>query len=163
MTEAIQLLTAFLGAIGFSLLFHVRGRLILPASIGGMLEWGVYLLGLHTLDGIFLPCLIASAFSAVYAEVMARLLKAPATVFFLPTIVPLIPGSTLYYMMHYAVQSDWAMARYYRGLTIQYALGIAAGISLVWAVVDMLHKVRAKNHGGDDRSSDRSVGNRRRF
>lgn len=163
MTEAIQLLTAFLGAIGFSLLFHVRGRLILPASIGGMLEWGVYLLGLHTMDGIFLPCLIASAFSAVYAEVMARLLKAPATVFFLPTIVPLIPGSTLYYMMHYAVQSDWVTAQYYRGLTIQYALGIAAGISLVWAVVDMLHKVKAKKRTGDDRSSDRSVGNRRRF
>lgn len=155
MTIAVQLITAFFGAMGFSFLFHVRGRLILPAALGGMLEWGVYLIGIRLLDGVFLPCLIASAFSAVYAEVLARLMKAPATVFFLPTIVPLIPGSSLYYMMHYAVQGDMMLSRTYRELTVQYALGIAAGISLVWAVVDMLHKIR---HAGENR-----MDNRRRF
>ena len=53
------------------------------------------------------------------------------------------------------MQRDWVTAQYYRGLTIQYALGIAAGISLVWAVVDMLHKIR---HAGESRTD-----NRRRF
>ena len=34
MTIAVQLITAFFGAMGFSFLFHVRGRLILPAALG---------------------------------------------------------------------------------------------------------------------------------
>ena len=58
-------------------------------------------------------------------------------------------------MMHYAVQGDMMLSQTYRELTIQYALGIAAGISLVWAVVDMLHKIR---HAGESRTD-----NRRRF
>lgn len=160
MTTAIQLITAFFGAVGFSFLFHVRGRLILPAALGGLMEWGVFLVGSRFLDGVFLPCLIASAFSAVYAEVLARLLKAPATVFFLPTIVPLIPGSSLYYTMHYAVQGDWMMSQTHWKLTGQYALGIAAGISFVWAVVDMLHKLRERRHSGEKSGK---ADNRRRF
>lgn len=133
-------MTAFTGSLGFALLFHVRTRLLLPASLGGFFSWGIYLLGTHFLEGIFLPSILTAAFCALYAEILARLLKAPATVFFITALIPLIPGSGLYYTMSYIVQRDWKTAGEYGYSTAQYALGIGAGASLVWAFSDIIKK-----------------------
>ena len=43
MTVFVQLLTAFLGALGFAVLFGVLRRCLWVAAVGGMLTWGVYL------------------------------------------------------------------------------------------------------------------------
>ena len=40
----IQLATAFLGSFGFSLVFGLRFRWVLHASLGGLCCWGIYLL-----------------------------------------------------------------------------------------------------------------------
>lgn len=137
----VQLITAFIGSMGFALLFNTRKERILPASLGGLMEWGIYLLSARYVAGDFISGLIASAFSAVYAEVLARYFKAPATVFFIPAMVPLMPGGSLYYTMSYTVQEEWAMAREYGFATAQCALSISVGISLVWSANHMLHSV----------------------
>lgn len=128
------------GSMGFALLFHVRPRLILPAALGGFFNWGIYLISARFLDGVLTPSVITAAFSALYAELMARRFKAPATVFFIPTIIPLIPGSTLYYTMSSMVSKDWNAAREFGYTTAQYALGIAAGASLIWTLNDIIKK-----------------------
>lgn len=133
----VQLIAALLGSAGFAMLFHLRGKLVLPAGIGGMLCWGTYLLAEHFIGGLLIPSVIGSAFAAMYAEFLARRMKAPATLFFVPTVISMIPGSTLYYTMSYAVQKDWEQAHIYGSNTIQYALGIAIGICLVWAIGTM--------------------------
>lgn len=133
----IQLIMAMLGSLGFSLLFRLRPRILAPACLGGLGCWGLYLLAAHILDGIFIPTMLSAAFCALYAEINARLWKAPATVFFIPALVPLIPGSTLYYTMSSLVQRNGAMAAHYGILTGQYALGIAAGACIVWVFHDI--------------------------
>lgn len=140
----LELATAFIGSLGFAMLFNVRRRFWIPGSLGGMIGWGIYLLAKTQMHGVFMPCLIASAFAALYAEILARVLKAPATIFFIPSIVPLIPGSTLYYTMSFAVQRAWDTSSFYGFLTIQYALSIASGISLVWAFAMMITKLLKK-------------------
>ncbi len=136
-TIIIQLITAMTGSLGFCLVFRLRGRLLLPASFGGLLCWGVYLLGLEAWGGIFVPTLVSSAFAALYAELLARHLKAPATLFFIPAVIPLVPGSTLYYAMYHAEQQLWLQAKDYAVQTALFALGIAAGACLVWAAFEM--------------------------
>lgn len=138
--NVLQLITAMTGSMGFALLFHVRPRLILPAALGGFFNWGIYLISARFLDGVLTPSVITAAFSALYAELMARRFKAPATVFFIPTIIPLIPGSTLYYTMSSMVSKDWNAAREFGYTTAQYALGIAAGASLIWTLNDIIKK-----------------------
>lgn len=139
----LQLITAFAGSLGFGMLFHLRRKLLMPAAVGGMLCWGVYLLAIQWLEGILVPSLLASAFAALYAELLARRLRAPATIFLIPTVVPMIPGSTLYYAMSHAVRGEWAEARSFGAQTVQYALGIAIGISLVWALMEMARNLAA--------------------
>ena len=56
----IQLLTAFVAALGFSLVSGLRSRHLIFAALGGMFAWGLYLL-LHALiPNVFLPSLLLS-------------------------------------------------------------------------------------------------------
>ena len=147
METAIQMGTAFVGTLGFGLLFHLRTRHMISAAVCGVFTWGVFLLTAHWVEGIFFPSLIASAFATLLAETMARIRKAPATLYLILGVVPLIPGSSLYYAMSYAVQKDWEKFREYGYQTMAYALGIALGMFLVWALYGMLGKALAQQHG----------------
>lgn len=135
-----QLLAAFVGALGFALVFGMRRRYLFAASLGALLGWGVYLLADHFLASGFLPPLLAAAFAVTYSELMAKALKTPATLFVVPAIVPLVPGGSLYYTMSYAVHRDMENARLFGTRTLETALAIAAGISFVLAVRELRTK-----------------------
>ena len=137
----IQLLTSFFGTLGFSLLFNIRKNLLLSASIGGCLSWGIFLLVEYYSGSIFMASFLASAFDALYGEIMARVFKTPASVFFIPGVVPLIPGSALFNTCRFALKSDWLMFRTYGFRTLSYALGIACGLCVCWAMWYMFRKM----------------------
>ncbi len=136
----IQLVTSLTGSLGFALLFRLRLRLLPWAALGGALCWGCYLLCGGLLEGVFFPCLLSSAFAELYAEAMARLLHAPSTLFYIPAVVPLVPGGSLFHTMSAVVRNDWAAASSFGTATGVSALGIAIGMSLVWALVFMVRE-----------------------
>ena len=127
----IQLASAFFGAFGFSLLFGIRRRHLALASLGGMLTWGIYLAVQSVWNSLFLSALIASVFAVGYAETLARARKCPSTLFVVPAIIPLVPGSSLYYAMDRAVDGQFSEAAVFGHQTLICALAIAAGISFV--------------------------------
>ena len=133
----IQLAAAFLGSLGFSLVFGLRRRYLFAASLGALLAWAVYLLAEHTVGIAFLSNLLATAFAVVYAEVLAHRLKCPATLFLTPGIIPMVPGGSLYYAMSSVVRGEMTAARAYGAATLHAALAIAAGISIVLAVREL--------------------------
>ena len=135
-----QLLSAFVGALGFALIFGMRRRYLFAASLGALLGWGIYLLVEWLLGSTFLPSLAAAAFALSYSEIMAKALKAPATLFVIPAIIPLVPGGSLFYAMSYAVHGDLENARLYGTRTGECALAIAAGISIVLAIRELRTK-----------------------
>ena len=128
-----QLLSAFVGALGFALVFGMRKRYLFAASLGALLGWGVYMLVDALIGDVFLPSLAAAAFALTYSEMMAKALKTPATLFVIPAIIPLVPGGSLFYTMSCAVHGDLENARLYGTRTGECALAIAAGISIVLA------------------------------
>lgn len=143
MTEAlIQLVTGMLGSVGFALLFGLKTKYIFSAATGGLLSWGLYLIGMHLFGNIFLACLLASAFCAFYSEIIARIQKAPTTLFFITSVVPLIPGRALYYACSNAVAPNWEAAKEYATITLQYALAIAAGSCIIWAITLTIENIK---------------------
>lgn len=142
----VELVTAFLGSVGFALLFGVRHKFLIHVGIGGLLGWAIYLGTMRGFNNIFLCCFLAAAFTTLYSEILARVLKAPATLFFIPSIVPLIPGSMLYYMLNGLVSSDLDAFSRYGGLTLQYASAIACGASLVWAFNIIFKRIVTRDH-----------------
>ena len=140
------LVVAFFSTMGFALLFHLRPKLLVPACMGGMLSWGLFLVCSQYLEGIFLPCLIASSFSALYAQLLAMRVKAPMAVLYILAVVPLIPGSGLFNSMSNVVSSNWDMVIHYGQITAQYACAIAFGMAVVTAASYALEVVRRKRN-----------------
>ena len=132
----IQTTAAVLGSIGFAIFFKMKGKQIVLAGIGGAVTWIVYLLIQHFIEGYFVPYLVASIFVGIYAEIMARVNKAPATIFLTAAAVPLIPGGSLYYTMLGLVEQDEELFAT-SGVA---ALTIALAISLGFVVVALANK-----------------------
>ena len=145
MSHAVmQLITAFIGSLGFAILFRVRREFLLVASLGGLFSWGIYLGAIAAGQSIFMSCLLASAFSAFYAELLARLRKAPGVLFFIPSVIPLVPGGSLYYTMIAAMERNWAEFSA-RGLdTIAFAAAISGGILAVISVRSLFLSIKPK-------------------
>ena len=62
-------------------------------------------------------------------------------------LIPLVPGRPLYYAMYYAVQQDMDLSADFARQTALYALGIALGASLVWALADMRRHLKQNGFG----------------
>ena len=145
----IQLIVALLGSLGFAMLFQLRLGLLPWASLGGLLNWAAYLLLSHFTENIFLSTVFAAAIAVLYCDIIARLLKAPVTLFLVPAIVPSVPGSALFYTMSCIATSDWAGVRNYGTSTVKFTLGLAAGIcfsTVIFAIVNKLINKHSKHN-----------------
>lgn len=129
----LQVLAAAVGTLGFSIIFNSRPKRLFLGALGGGLTWVVYLLLAETLRPDFLSVALAAAFGAAFAEVMARVCKAPATVFTILSVIALIPGGSLYITMHHLVGGRQAEALQYGTNTLMVAIAIALGIVFVTA------------------------------
>lgn len=145
--EIIQVICAVIGSLGFSFIFHLKRDKLLVASVGGGLTWLFYLLVVHRVNGEFAAYFLATVFATFYAELMARVKKAPATIFVITALIPLIPGGSLYYTMEYLMQKDMGMMRSKAAETAMLALAIAMGITIVIMLLDLFSLVtRAVKH-----------------
>ena len=139
MNYALQIITAFLGSLGFSVLFNIRRTKLLIAGLGGMLSWSVYLLLGIYFDSDPIRYFFAAIFVTVYAEIFARIKKTPTTSYLVPAFIPLIPGGALYNTMKFALHNDWQSFGDTAVYTIQLALALSAGIIVVASVMRMVH------------------------
>ena len=138
MTELIQILTGFLGTLGFNILFNIRGRKLLFATLGGLISWSVFLALQPLLPGEVIRYLLSAATITVYGEILARLEKTPTTTYLVPSVIPLIPGSALYYTMNYALNKQWSQFAHQAFYTLQLALALAVGIIAVTTTVRLI-------------------------
>lgn len=143
-TTVIQLITGAIGSVAFGILFHMKAKYLPLAAAGGFLSWLVFLLGKGMWGNVFLPSLLAGFIADVYAEILARIFKKTSTSFFVTSVIPLIPGSTLYYCMNSIVAGDTAQALKYGRDTFLFAFGIAAGMSIAWAICYFLRSIQQK-------------------
>ena len=116
----------------------------LGAILGGMLnQHPAYLLAGVWTQSVFVQSFAASAVTAVWSEILARVKKTPAQQYLIVGLIPLVPGATLYYAMSAVVQQDWAQAQFHGYRVTAFVLGIAAGVSLTLSLFEMLlHAVR---------------------
>ncbi|MBQ2767692.1 MAG: threonine/serine exporter family protein [Clostridia bacterium] len=131
------LITALLGTAGFSIIFHIKFGHILPAALGGGLTCAAYLFFDGLGCALFLSNFLASLVAVLYSGILARLLKTPSTIFVALCIIPLVPGSGLFYSMRHLIVWDRELFFTHGPNAMQIALGIAAGIVLESAVVHL--------------------------
>lgn len=143
MESIIQCLAAFLGCLGFSFVFriHKNLRFAFIGSFGGMIGWIIYLLLENSL-GIILASLCAMMIVAMYSEIMARVLKAPATIFIVVGCFPLVPGKGIYQTMLYLISNNRNMFINSLLNTIGIALALATAILIVSTIFKVIKNIR---------------------
>lgn len=124
----IQILTGAAGTFGFALFTHIRMKLLPAATVGGLLAWAVYLAVYYFSPNLFLSNLVAAIAVYIWSEIMARIMKAPVTIFLVPGIIPLLPGSYLYYTTLALLNKETEQFQSYGISTIAVTMGIACGI-----------------------------------
>lgn len=133
----ISLIAAYIACFGFGFIFHLRGKLLFITPIGGVLLWAVYLILETPIESVVARSLIATMAAAIFCESIARIMKIPVTVFMIIAILPLVPGSGIYYTMLACTKSDWALFSS-KGLeTIGIAGAIAVGMLLISSIFRM--------------------------
>ena len=141
----IQILMAGLGTLGFNILFNIRGKKLVLATLGGVISWTAFLALGPIMPGEAIRYFLAAVVITIYGEVLARVEKTPTTTFLVPSIVPLIPGSALYYTMNYALNKQWSAFAQQALYTIQLALCLAVGIIAVTTVTRIFWSVTHKH------------------
>lgn len=141
-TYIIQIIAAIIGSIGFALTFNLKKAKIPFIIVGSGLGWAIYLLCYHYTQNLFLSNVAASIFCSGSSEILARWRKAPATLFLLIHIIPLVPGGSLYHTMRSFVIKD-QQAFIQNGLnTLYVSAGIAVGILIVTSIIYILNSFK---------------------
>ncbi|MFQ9871945.1 MAG: threonine/serine exporter family protein [Oscillospiraceae bacterium] len=148
LTLVLQCLWAFLGSLGFGIFFNIRGKNLWFAALAGLVGWVAYLVSAGILPGAVPQSFWAGTAISLYSECMAVRRKCPVTVFLVAAMIPLVPGSTIYYTMEALLLGD--MRRFVQmGLsTFEVAGAIAMGILsvsfLVRLLKSLLRRVRCR-------------------
>ena len=141
MNYTLQIIMAFLGSLGFALMFNLRKRFLLESSLNGTICWIIFLVCQYYDLNIFVSSMLASILSAACAEVLERLHKTPSNQFLIIALMPLVPGGLLYKTMENFVQGSTEAANQFLRTTMTYAIGIAVGISLVYSIQNMINRL----------------------
>ena len=143
-TFLTQCIWAFVGCMGFVVLFNIHGKGRPLCALGGALTWAVYLIALQKSGSELTAYFWSALFSSVYSETMARIRKVPAITYLVIAIFPIIPGAGAYYTMNYAVQGEMELFASRGMFTAAIAGVMAVGILLGSTVFRMYSDF--KNH-----------------
>lgn len=144
-TELIQLLASLIGSLCYGILFNIRGKKLMATALGGLLSWGLFLLLSRIVRSEPINYLIVAAVISLYGETLARILKTPATPIVTTSLIPLIPGGSLYDTMACAFESDFETFLEKAVSTLKLASALALGIIIVTTAVQLLfRKIKIK-------------------
>ena len=131
----MNLIFASFGTLGFGLLFNAQKNKLFYIMLGGFLNYLSYFCIYNYTSNIFLSSLGCAIVTSIYANLMAIFLRCPSTVFILTGLIPIVPGSSLFYMMQGFVLKNYDLAKLNFGITCEVILGIVAGMALSTVVV----------------------------
>lgn len=113
-------------------------------SVGALISTSIErILSRYTDD--FFTCFISMLVLSLYCEIIARIIKEPTTITLVPSTIPLLPGSAIYYTMLSLINSDMAGAKSYGKSTILTGLGIALGAVISSTIIKAIYKIRNIN------------------
>lgn len=144
LNEWLQILCAFIGSLAFGILFNVRKWRLIFAGIGGLLSWALFIVLSEFIQNEPINYFIVALIVSIYAEIMARVLKTPTTTFITTSLIPLIPGGSLYYTMAYAFESNSEMFVSKALYTLELASALALGIIVAATATKIYFKFKSK-------------------
>ncbi len=140
----MQFCWAFLSITGFSIRINLKGIKVFFIALGAGLNWASYLIILHYSKSLLLSVFVATILVCSYSEIVARLNHTPVSVFVTCVIIPLVPGSSLFYSMRAYLSGDRALASHHIANVFLIAGTIAMAIAVVSSFTLLGKRLRMK-------------------
>ncbi|ASA20879.1 threonine/serine exporter family protein [Paenibacillus donghaensis] len=125
----LQLVTSFIAASTFCILFNAPRRALLQCGLAGMVGWIVYL-QLDRQWGMVTATFAATLIVGIISIFFARSFKLPVIIFSVGGIIPLVPGGLAYDAMRKFVENDYIEAVEIAVEALMLSGAIAAGLVL---------------------------------
>lgn len=138
----LQILGAFVAVVAGSIFLDVPKKIIYHAGFIGALCWGIYLMFLDIV-GPVISTFIAGLVISTVSHIFSRIFKIPVTVFFIPGVFPLVPGSSMYLAVYNFIKGSGLESQFYFGETIK----ISGMIALAIFTIDTLFNVITRFQG----------------
>ena len=137
-------LVSFSATFGFCIAFNIRGKKIFFAALGGAISWFFYSLPLQMGLSEISSLLLSSIIFSIYSEVLARIFKTPVTTFVVCALIPLVPGSGMYYTMREAISGNISKSLELGLNTIASAGTLALGVLFVSTLTRLILSAKRK-------------------
>lgn len=124
----IKIIAGTIATLGFAILFRLKPSHWPFAMIDGLFACICFFAFTELFGGHFLPNLLAAFVASLFADLFAKICKAPSTVFILPGCIALVPGEPLYYAMNNLLSENRAVAVEYFLITLTIGIAIGGGI-----------------------------------
>lgn len=158
MNFILQFAVAMIATIAFAILFSAQKKELLLCGISGAIGWLFYYAFTAAGFGPVPASLIGTLALTIFSRTMAVVRLAPATMYLLPGIFPLVPGAGIYYTAYYLITEEGGNASA-KGLeTLELALAITFGIIFGFSIPQSLFQRLGRRLHGKRRceSCDRS-------
>ena len=147
------MISAPLAAIGYAVVFNAKPNKLPFCLIGGTIASLIYILFTEIIfpdaNAVFIATFFAVLAGSILAEVFARIIKAPAICMMLPSIIVLVPGASLFFMMCNLINFNQSEFLKYLAILAEGSFGIALGIigSQIVPIINKYFKFRKKKKG----------------
>lgn len=141
----VQAVAAFLGTVGFAVLYGVPRKEYIHASVCSTIGWIAYLVmirlaGATVIESTFVATLVV----VLVSRFMAVDRRCPVIVFQICGVFPLIPGAGIFWTVYYIVNKQLSEA-FSSGFTaLGMAVAIVLGIIFITSLPGRMFKISAK-------------------
>jgi uncharacterized membrane protein YjjB (DUF3815 family) len=137
-----QIITSFIAAAAFALLFNVPRRTLLQGGFVGALGWMLYISFLKISVDPVMATLISAFVVAVTSQFFAKLYKIPIIVFNVSGIIPLVPGGLAYDAMRSVVENEYEGAIELTAQAFMLSGSIAIGLVMSEVLNQIIRKAK---------------------
>ena len=126
--EIFQVISAGAVTFGFGILFNIKGKILIYASIAGGMSWLIYLICKNLYLSEELAYFLGSLIIGLYSEITSKKIKTTATTIMIPALIPLAPGGGIYYTMLNLIEKKYMESLNYGIQTLLLAGAMAMGL-----------------------------------
>lgn len=137
----VEFIFAFLGTLGFALIFNVPLRHLPVASLIGGAGWVVYHMAVDMGSGVAIACFFGACTVGLTSDIASRLCKEAATIFVIPGVLPLVPGAGTYYTMLAIINGNLEQAAAKGIETLAMAGAIALGLLVMGTIIQIIRGI----------------------
>ena len=124
----VKVIVAFIATFCFSVLFKAPTRLLFFCGLIGTIAYFINLLLRHFGVDPILSTFLASIILTTFARFFSYWKNTPSTVFLIPGIFPLVPGTGIYYTINFIFATEYILAITKAVETLLIAGAIVVGI-----------------------------------